>query len=360
MFKPARFAFLCALAFAVLPCLAQEPDPAKLIDDARAQLAGIQKQLAGGDVDDATLDTFRDQTAALSAQADALAGDRAPKLAALEARLKELGPAPPKGTPEATDITAQRNDLDKQRAAVDAEIKRAKLLAVDSQQLSGDIAEERRSRFQGRLSQRRASPLSAAFWREVGNNAGGDAARLAALRDGVATSLNDAFAPDNRLFAFGGIALGLLLIVFVRWRAERALMHLTADRVPHGRLRRSALAFAVVIVVTVFSGGGAQVIATGLDWHQAFSQAEATLARAIVAAVFFGGFVAGLGRALLASARPSWRLPPIPDEVAQRLRVFPLLFGTAVAFSVLLNRLNALTSASLPATIASSVVVVLL
>jgi small-conductance mechanosensitive channel len=360
MSKALRFAFLCALAFAALSCFAQEPDAAFSIDDARAQVADIHKQLAGGDVDDAKLDGFRDQVAALTVQANALADDRAPKLAALEARLKELGPAPPKGTPEAADITAQRNDLDKQRAAVDGDIKRAKVLAVDSQQLSGEIAEARRASFQARLSQRRPSPLSATFWRDVGSNFGGDSARLGALRNGVASALDDAFAPDNRAFAFGGIAIGLLLIVFVRWRAERALMRLTADRVPHGRLRRSALAFAVVAVVTVFSGGGAQVIAMGLDWHQALSQAEAALARAIVAAVFFGGFVAGLGRALLSSSRPSWRLPPIPDDVAQRLRMFPLLFGAAVSFSVLLNRINGLANASLPATIASSVVVVLL
>ncbi|MEP7043405.1 MAG: DUF3772 domain-containing protein [Dokdonella sp.] len=358
MSKIARLVLSCVLALAALPCLAQDADSAKLVADARQRIEDIRKQISGNDMDDAKLDAFRGEVAGFSAQASALVDDRAPKLAALEARLNELGPVPT-GAPEAADITAQRNDLGKQRTAVDAEIKRAKLLEGDSQQLSDDIAEARRANFQARLSQRRPSPLSTTFWHDIGNNFGGDAARLGALREGVATALSDAFAPDNRLFAGGGIGLGLLLIVFVRWYAERALMRLTADRVPHGRLRRSALAFAVVAVATVFSGGGAQVIASGLDWHQAFSQAEATLARAIVAAVFFGGFVAGLGRALLSSARPSWRLPPIPDEVAQRLRMFPLLFGSAVAFSVLLSRINSLTGASLPATIASSVAIVL-
>jgi len=356
----ARLLFRCAFMLAALPCFAQEPDSANPFDDARTQIAKIRTDLAKGDLDDAKLDALRGEAVAVSDQAAALIEDRKPKLAAFDARLKELGPAPDKGTPEAPDITAQRKELAKQRADVDADLTRAGLLGVDSQQLVGDIAEARRASFQARLSQRRPSPLSLTFWRDVGNNFDGDSARLAALRDGVATALNDAFAADNRVFAFGGIALGLLLIVFVRWRAERALMRLTTDRVPHGRLRRSALAFAVVAVVTVFSGGGAQVIAAGLNWHMAFSQAEAALAHAIVAAVFFGGFVAGLGRALLSSSRPSWRLPPIPDDIAQRLRMFPLLFGTAVAFSVLLNRINGLANASLPATIASSVVIVLL
>lgn len=352
-----RILFLLILGSAAWHCHAQTPDSAKFFDDARQQVADIRKQLGGNDVDDAKLNGLRDAVAALAAQADAIASDRAPKLAALQARLSELGPAPAKGFSEAPDIAAQRADLLKQSAALDAEIKRAKLLVVDSQQATAEIAETRRATFQATLSQRTPSPLTPAFWSDVGSSLERDGARFSALRDGAVVAVKDGFSDDNRVFAVGGLGMGLLLIVVGRWWAERRLMRLTADRVPQGPLRRSALAVAMVIVATVCTGFGAQLMVSGLNGHGALSDAELTLARAIVSAVFFGSFVAGLGRALLSARRPSWRLPPIPDDIAQRLRIFPLLLGYAVAFSVLLKRVNTLVGASLSATIAGTLTV---
>ena len=348
-----RVLFL-VLAFVAAPCLAQAPDVAKAVDDARQQAADIRKQLAAGDVDDARLAEFRDAAAALVAQADAFVADRAPKLASVQARLDELGPAPPKGTSEAPDIAGQRSDLGKQAAALDAEIKRAKLMGLDSQQLVGEIAEARRTNFQARFSQRTASPLTPAFWRDVAAAGERDGARLTTLRDGFVVALRDAFAPDNRWLAIAGVVLGLALCVLGRWWAVRALMRLTADRVPQGRLRRSAFALAIVAATTVFAGLGLQVALLGLDWRGAFSGAEKALADAVVGAVYFGSFVAGLGYALLSPSRPSWRLPLIPDVVARRLRFAPLAFGTAVAASILTNRIASLAGASLTATIAAS------
>src|SRR4029077_5724733 len=179
----------------------------------------------------------------------------------LDARLGELGAAPAKGAPpEAADISAQRTQLSQQRVTLDAEIKRAKVLKVEGDQVVADIDEARRANFQARLSQRTASPLTPTFWRNIADALREDGARLAALRIGVSSALSDSFAPDNRIYAIGGLLIGLVLIFAGRWWAEHALMRLTADRVPHGRLRRSALALAVVVVATVFTGFGAQVI----------------------------------------------------------------------------------------------------
>jgi len=352
--------FFVLIALVSVPAFAQEPDSAKFFDSARQQIADIRKQL-GEDVDDAKLDDFRDLATAIGTSADALVADRTPKLAALDARIAELGPPPAKGSPpEAQDIAAQRTAIDKERGSVDSEIKRAKLLSVDSQQLLAEIAEGRRASFQARLSQRTDSPLSPAFWKSVAGNLVNDGARLDALRGGVTSALRDSFAPDNRAYAIGGLAIGILLIVLGRWWAERSLMRLTADRVPQGRLRRSALALAIVVVATVFTGFGAQAIAVGLDWHDALSDAEKQIARSLVNVVFLCSFVAGLGRALLSAARPSWRLPPIPDSIAARLRPFPLMLACAIALVVMIRRINTVAGASLSATVAAGLLVALL
>jgi small-conductance mechanosensitive channel len=350
--RAALFALAALLAHEVLAA----DEPAKFdFDAARAKIAEIRKQVAGN-VDPAAVGDLRDTVVAFDATADAIVADRAPKLAALAAQLAELGPAPEKGAPaEAADIAAHRASLARERTNLDAEIKRAKMLAAEGQQVVATIDDARRAGFQARLSQRALSPLAPAFWRGIADAMEEDGARAAALGSGIASALADAFAPDNRIEAIVGIAIGLLLMIAGRWWIVRLLMRITADRVPHGRLRRSALAFAIVVATTLSVGFGARAIVSGLDWHGALSNAESMLARSIVNALFFGSFVAGLGRALLSPTRPSWRLPPIGDAIASSLRGFPLMLGGAVALGIVLRRANSIAGASLSATIATSV-----
>ncbi|HEY6941109.1 DUF3772 domain-containing protein [Dokdonella sp.] len=355
----ARRLFLAfLLVLAASSAVAQSPETGKLLDEARQAIADARKQLDGGDVDDATLSKLRDQMGAVDTHANTLLGDLAPKFDAIAARIDQLGPAPPKGG-EARDIAAQRADLEKERAGLDADIKRAKLLIVDSGQVVAQIAQARRANFQARLSQRTPSPLTPTFWRAIATNLDRDVAGARALLVATGAAILAAFAPEHRVASLVGGALGLLLILLGRWWVERALMRWTADRMPHGRLRRSALAFATVVATTLLTGLGAQAIVLALDWHGVFGDDARALARAVVSAVVFGSYVTGLGRALLAAARPSWRVPPISDDVAVRLRHWPLLLGGAVAFSVLLKHFNEIAGSSLSATIAGSLVIAL-
>jgi potassium-dependent mechanosensitive channel len=357
---------LLALVSATALAQPQQPKPAQpatqtqdsgsFLKGASQQVADIRKTLAG-EVDELQLNDLRDQATDIGTAADRIVTERSPDLDSINTRIGVLGPPPEKGAPaERSDIAAERSALEQQRGALDAEIKSAKSISVESQQLLGDIAEKRRATFQARLSQRTASPLTPAFWKDISSNLGNDKARLDAVRSGAVSAIQDGFAPDNRVYAIAGIVIAILLIVLGRWWAERALMRLTSDRMPHGRLRRSALALAFVVVATIFTGFGAEAVWIGLDWHNAFSDTENQLARAIVGAVFFGSFVAGLGRALLSAGRPSWRLPEITDEVASTLAPFPWLLGGAIAVSIVLRRINSVANASLAATVAASLV----
>jgi small-conductance mechanosensitive channel len=342
------------------PSATQAQDAGSFLKGASQQVAEIRKTLVG-EVDEITLNDLRDQASDIGAAADRIVGERSPELDSINARIAVLGPAPEKGAPaERSDIAAERGALEQQRAALDAEIKSAKSISVESQQLAADIAEKRRANFQARLSQRTASPLTPAFWKNIAGNLANDRARLDAVRSGAFTAVEDGFAPDNRLYAMAGIVIAILLIVLGRWWAERSLMRLTSDRMPHGRLRRSALALAFVVVATIFTGFGAEAIWFGLDRHNAFSATENQLARAIVGAVFFGSFVAGLGRALLSPGRPSWRLPEITNEVASAAAPFAWLLGGAIALSIVLRRINSVANASLAATVAASLLSALL
>jgi len=325
-------------------------------DLARQKIAEIQKKVPET-TEAQDLGDFRDTVAALATASEAIVADRTPRLAELDARLAELGPAPAKGAPpEAADIAAQRTALTQQRTAIDAEIKRAKVLGVEAQQVTSQIDEARRASFQARVSQRTASPLTPTFWRNLAAALKEDGARLVTVESGMASAIADSFAPDNRLYAIGGIVVAILLVVAGRWWAEGALMRLSADRVPHGRLRRSSLALAIVVVVTLSMGLAAQALVVGFDWHDAFSDTEKQLAHSFVNAVFFASLVFGLGRALISPTRPSWRLPPISDATALAIRGLPFLLAVVITLSILVRRINALAGASISATVAASFV----
>lgn len=66
----------------------------------------------------------------------------------LNARLGELGNPPAAGASEDPDITRQRARLTKERNALDADIRLAKLLAIDVRQRGTDLLTQRRAVFE--------------------------------------------------------------------------------------------------------------------------------------------------------------------------------------------------------------------
>ena len=95
----------------------------------------------------------------------------------------------------------------------------------------------------------------------------------------------------------------------------------------------------------------------GLDWHTAFSETEEQLAHALVNAVFFGSFVAGLGRALAVACASV--VATAADHERGRDRAAPIRRGCsarAIALSIMLRRINASRARASSATVAASLV----
>ncbi|WP_085314590.1 DUF3772 domain-containing protein [Derxia lacustris] len=318
------------------------------LDATRSQLDAIQKRLAD-DIDDAELARLRDGALAIQARADQTAAALAPQLDGVKARLAELGPAPEAGAvaPEAADVAAQRSALNRDSATLDAQLKLARLLGVEGEQAANLISDLRRTRFQARLGERTASILAPAFWTELGANLPRDLSRLAPLR----TELTDTVrAAPGWLWPLA--ALALTALGAARWWLGRWLMRLTASRVPAGRLRRSALAAALATLGTLAPGLMALTLHAALDAPGQLSEPVESLLAGLVGVVFFGGYVAGLGHALLSPERPSWRLPPLPDNTARRMRIYPRLLGTVVVVGWLGERLASTVSATLTTAVA--------
>ena len=333
---------------------AQDDDPGKQIGDLRSQLDQIEKGMKDDNITDKVIDDLRGQAGDVVGKAQKVSSALSPNRDAAKARLDQLGPAPATGTKEAPELAATRKDAQKAFDAVDAQIKQADGIALEAQQTTSQLADLRRIRFQQFLSRRTASPFSRPFWSEPAKAFPRDSANLSDFTGGVKADLAKSWTDGNRIALIVCVLFGVLLMTGVRFYLEQRARHLTANRMPPGRLRRSALILGITLTSALTTGLGTQLLYLGLNWNETFSDDTDAMAKALVRIIFFGAFIAGLGRALISAKRPSWRLPAISDETALSLRRFPMLFSLAVVLFYFLKELNRTIGTSLAATVMTS------
>ncbi|HWK70690.1 MAG TPA: DUF3772 domain-containing protein [Burkholderiaceae bacterium] len=344
-----------ALTMAAMPAHAQNKNAAaeidKTLDSARTQIDRVQKKLdAAPDkpLQDSDLVDLRNAAQEAQERAQTAAAALEPQLASVQARVAELGP-PAEGIKETPDVAAQRAELTRNSSMLDAQIKLARLIAVEAQQAGDQILKLRRTQFQAELGVRTDSILARPFWTELRNQLPQDVRRLQPLWDELRKSAREAGAA-----VWGAALLGVVAILFLRVLAGRLLWQLTTTRVAPGRLRRSLYAAAQVMLATIAPGMMAAVLRLGVEWNTALSDELDTLLSLGVGAVYFGGFVTGLGRALLSADRPTWRLASLSDEVATGLRWFPAILALVLVAGWIGQRLATLVNASLAATVAQN------
>jgi len=343
-------------ALLALPLAHAEP-PADIdasLDTIRQQIDTAQKSLQNSDtLSDTELQSLRSSALAAQAQSADIAGQLAPQLAGIEARVTELG-TPTPGTKEDPDVTSQRALLAKSRTALDSQVKLARLLTVEGEQLAAQAWTLRRSQFQARLGERTNSILAAPFWSELRDDLPRDAQRLATLIDEVAQS-----ARATPAGVWLGAVAALALAGSALWWAQRRLRRWLTTRVPAGRLRRSLNALLVVLHATATFGAVAAALYGVLDWNGHLSTPTEALLSALTGILWFNGFLFGLSSALICADRPSWRLAPLPDAVAATLRRFPLQITAVGLASWLAERLAVQVNASLSMTVAVNCLVAL-
>lgn len=353
-----RFLFISLLAAGSGGAFAQvddtSPSPSQQIDTLRGKLDQIEKAMKDDKITDAIIDDLRGKSGDVAGDAQKLSGSLQQGRDAAKARLDQLGPPPAAGAKEPPELAATRKDAKKAFDAADAQVKQADGIALEAQQTGNQLADLRRIRFQETISQRTNSPLSRPFWSEPADAFPRDSANLQDFIGTMKTDLAASWNVGNRVALIACALLGLLLMTGVRFYIEHRVRHLTANRMPPGRLRRSALILGIALTSTLTTGLGTQLFYLGLNWKDTFSQETDEIARSIVRLVFFGAFVAGLGRALISAKRPSWRLPAIPDQTAMDLRRFPMSISLAVMLFYFLKELNRTIGTSLAATVLTS------
>lgn len=341
-----RLVLLALLLAAAGPLRAADDDDADArLDAARQQVERIEKRLADDTVPDAELADIRQRLLALQQQAEAIADDNAPALASAQARLTELGAAPADGS-EAADVADQRRGLQKTIDTLDARVKLARLLTVQSEQLADRAGGLRRERFRAELFERTESILSPDFWGDLRANLPRDGARLAGLGRTLAAAASQT-APQHWL-GLAALVAGALLLR--RWLGAR--IDAVTQRAPSGRVRRSIHAVAGALLAVLVPGTLAYALMRGLAGPLPADSAARGLLVDMVGAACFAGFVAGLGRALLEARRPSWRLLPLPDSVARGLRWRPAVIALVIFVGWWSQRLGAVVQTGLATEVA--------
>jgi len=341
---PALLSLLLLLA-CTWPAAAQAPS----LDQARQQLEQIGAKLDERK-DDRELQEARDATLKIQAQAEKTIAERSPQLQSLDARLAELGESPAAQGQEASEVTRERRDLQRQRNDVDAELRQAKLASVESGQLLERIAAARQDTFHQRLSERTTPLWSPRLWRDLAENGSRDETRVSRLWQDTTQAVAERWqSGPQRSIAY--LVLALVVAVALGWFGARTVPRLVGKHIPAGPLRRSAPAVARVVLSTL----AALWIVTLL--HAALLPTNAPpavgqLADLAGGLLVFATFVTTLGAVLLSVRSPSWRLPAFSDEGARALRPLPLAAALAIVIARFPQELAGLVNASLPLAVA--------
>src|SRR4051812_5126316 len=336
-----------------------QPVPDDALNTANADLDRVQASIEVMAQDDAGLGNLRTETTRIQDATELIAQQLTPKLAAFDARLKELGPEPAADAPpETPEVQRERADLTRERGDIDARIKRARLLSVAAGQAGDQITAKRRTLFDEKLWQRTKSVLSPSLWMDLNRSLPRDTSRLDNFLSENFSSFVEVANPRNIAVLGGALALALFLMVPARRWLEASARQIAIGQMPANRLRRSALAMWFLVTTVLAPSLAAIILYAALISVGSLTDGAEQLAWITATMVFVASYITGLGRAILMD-RGSWRLAPISDETVQRIRHFPFLIGIAAALGTLLEQLNSLIGASLPATIAGSCLIAL-
>lgn len=334
------------LAHAAESTAIQAEEAGKVLDSLRQTLQKVQGSLQKTDgLADTDLVELRNALTEVQERAQDIGVRLEPELASVEARLTQLGAVDAQAA-ESEDIARQRTQLQQVQSNLDGQIKLARLIGVEARQGIDQVSQKRRQIFQAELGRRSQSILMPSFWANVARDLPGDLGRVERMVGGLEKRMVD--APARVFWLAGALALVVLVSTFL---LGRGLADFTINHTKPSRLRRSFYAAALIVLYTLTPGLLGSLASMMLHWQGDLPPELEGFVSKCVFALYLGGFVTGIGRVLLAPQRPSWRLPPIPGDVATKLAWLPIALGIMVTLTWMSQQLLGLINATLSTTL---------
>ncbi|RQS03515.1 mechanosensitive ion channel family protein [Burkholderia sp. Bp9002] len=332
--------------------------PTISLSDAVAELKQMQaqqdriKQQTSTATNSKVLDSLADSTQALSAAVDKLSAQLVPQRAKLQAQLDVLGPPPaPGAAPETPAVEQQRATLNARKTQIDAALKQAADQKGNLANLTDQFSKLNRSLLKNQLVLRSGSIFGAQFWLPLFRLPPGDAQRLGDFDEQLVAMLKSAWQPGQRIVTALLLLAALAVWIVGRRLVERWLAWFCVNRLPETRLRRSALALSTAVTTLLTTGIAVQLLFVALARRYDLTPALVDLWDEFAKLALTCALIAGLGRALLCTRHPSWRLPALADPVALAMRPFPGVLAALLLVSGTIEELNRIVDTSLSVTL---------
>src|SRR5262249_7265200 len=250
----------------------------------------------------------------INAAADALRAnidDIEPRVQEASERVKQLGPAPAKDAPpEAPEVVAEREELVKNFAELEGELKQARVLQVRIDQLSERIAQKRHALYASELFARTASALDPHFWGDALRALPIEYNRVRALIENWRTSHGDSGRPAAAVLFL--LAMIAATIGLHKWRFPRI-----SAGACDTRAAKASLALRIFLWISLRTPLAALAAAIMLRGLGLLDFRLEQIVYGIVAGLGAAAFGNGVARALFAPERPERRLPRGDDATAR-------------------------------------------
>ncbi|ACB67599.1 MscS Mechanosensitive ion channel [Burkholderia ambifaria MC40-6] len=334
------------------------PVPTISLNDAVAQLKQMQvqqdriKQQTSNATNSKELDGLGEATQELSADVEKLQSELAPQRTQIQAQLDVLGPPPaPGASPETPAVAQQRATLNARKTQIEAALKQAADQKANLANLNDQFAKLHRSLLRNQLAFRSGSIFGAQFWLPLFHLSPDDVQRLEDFNDELRDMLRSSWTPGQRAITTLLLIAALAVWLGGRRLVERGLAWFCLNRLPPTRLRRSALALATAFSTLLATAVAVQVLYLALARHYELTPSMSDLWDQFAKLAVTCALIAGLGRALLCTKHPSWRLPALADPVALAMRPFPGVLAALLLMSGTLESINRIVDTSLSVTL---------
>ncbi|WP_175654223.1 DUF3772 domain-containing protein [Burkholderia ambifaria] len=334
------------------------PVPTISLSDAVAQLKQMQvqqdriKQQTSNATNSKELDGLGEATQELSADVEKLQSELAPQRTQIQAQLDVLGPPPaPGASPETPAVAQQRATLNARKTQIEAALKQAADQKANLANLNDQFAKLHRSLLRNQLAFRSGSIFGAQFWLPLFHLSPDDVQRLEDFNDELRDMLRSSWTPGQRAITTLLLIAALAVWLGGRRLLERGLAWFCLNRLPPSRLRRSALALATAFSTLLATAVAVQVLYLALARHYELTPSMSDLWDQFAKLAVTCALIAGLGRALLCTKHPSWRLPALADPVALAMRPFPGVLAALLLMSGTLESINRIVDTSLSVTL---------
>lgn len=370
------------------------------LDAARATLDDVETALADPSLNDATLRSLRDRIDALPAELQDVIDRLTPRLAGLQARLDELaGPAksapetkekrtapppqkreeivpPPSGGPRAgngkaapakavveakpaaappvngdslaaASANAEWAEQKKAYDEVDATLKRARALALETKETALTIRARQRALFARTLFLQTSGLFSPALWSAALQELPYDARVFALLVEERARTVS-ARLRDGDFAGFLAVAFAISILAASAALLARRVAGRAAQAQEPSPFRRAVGGLWAAITTAAIPIAAVSALTLALDGFDLADPVLAPLGLRLSEAVSFVAASHGLARGLLAPGLPQWRLLRIGDRLARRHLILAVVIGSVAAGTRVLEQMAELVQAGLP------------